>query len=87
MFSSFVRPKPCRILITLRNTDNDLHLSKLAKETHTTYVYVTHFITRLESQGFVTITAIGKKRVVKLTEKGLVVANSLDEFIKRFDQQ
>lgn len=87
MFSSFIRPKPCRILITLRNTDVDLHLSKLAKETNTTYVYVTHFITRLENQGIVSITAIGKKRIVKLTDKGLVVANSLDEFMKRFDQQ
>jgi predicted transcriptional regulator len=86
MFSSFVRPKPCRILITLKNNDGTWHLSKIAKETQTTYVYVTHFMTRLEAHGFVTIMASGKKRIVKLTEKGMIAANSLDEIIKRFDR-
>lgn len=79
MFESFARPKPCRIMILLRDNENSWHLSKLAKSSDTTYVYVTKLITQLQKEGIVTIEPKGKKRIVKLTEKGAKVANTIHE--------
>lgn len=82
MFSVFARPKPCRIMVTLRNSEEPLHLSKIAKGTDTTYVYVTHLVSKLAEEGYVSVEARGKKRMVRLTEKGTRVANAIEELNK-----
>ncbi|MBI5046371.1 winged helix-turn-helix transcriptional regulator [Candidatus Micrarchaeota archaeon] len=81
MFSIFARPKPCKIITLLR--DGEWHLSKLAKNSDTTYVYVTKLIARLAVAGYVTIEPRGKKRMVKLTEKGVLVASTISELMTR----
>ncbi len=84
MFSVFVRPKPCKIMTTLRDAETSWHLSKLAKSSDTSYVYVTKLVSRMQKEGLVTIEAKGKKRLVKLTEKGMKVANAITELMNRF---
>lgn len=85
MFSAFARPKPCRIMMLLRDGETSWHLSKLAKSSDTTYVYVTKLISSLHREGFVTIEARGKKRVVKLTDKGMKVAKAVEELKNTFE--
>ncbi len=85
MFSLFARPKPCSILVTLKDKESSWHLSRLAKSTNTTYVYVTRLASQLEEQGIVLIESKGKKRVVRLTEKGLRIANAIEELGSRFE--
>ena len=82
MFQLFARPKPCRVITLLRDSENSWHLSKLAKMSDTTYVYVTGLVDKMHAGGLVTIEAKGKKRIVKLTEKGTKVANTIDELSK-----
>ena len=77
MFSLFARPKPCRIMTLLR--DGEMHLSKLAKSSDTTYVYVTKLVTQMQRDGLVSIEPKGKKKMVRLTEKGMKVANAISE--------
>ncbi|MDD5340427.1 MAG: hypothetical protein PHV13_04215 [Candidatus ainarchaeum sp.] len=84
MFSVFARPKPCKIMTTLRDTEASWHLSKLAKVSDTSYVYVTRLVSRMQKEGLVTIEAKGKKRLVKLTEKGMKVANAITELMNKF---
>lgn len=79
MFQVFARPKPCRILVLLRDQEASWHLSKLAKSSDTTYVYVTKLASNMQKGGLVTIEQKGKKRIVRLTEKGMRVAKSIDE--------
>jgi len=79
MLSVFARPKPCRILSLLRDGETNWHLSKIAKESDTTYVYVTKLMSMLLKEGFVSIEARGKKRMVKLTEKGMKAAKAIEE--------
>jgi predicted transcriptional regulator len=79
MLSIFARPKPCRIMLALRETETAWHLSKLAKNTDTTYVYVTHLMSELQKKGVVLIEPKGKRRIVKLTEKGMKIANIINE--------
>ncbi len=79
MFPLFARPKPCRIMIHLRDTESQWHLSKLAKSSDTTYVYVTKLMTKMQKEGVITIEAKGKKKMVRLTDKGMRIANAIHE--------
>jgi predicted transcriptional regulator len=85
MFTVFARPKPCKILTALKDTDTRWHLSKLAKSTDTTYVYVTRLVSKLEEEGILTVESKGKMRIVKLTEKGMKIANAIDELMSSFE--
>lgn len=87
MFSLFARPKPCKIMLLLRDTEGSWHLSKLAKNSDTTYVYVTHLVSEMHKQGLVLVEARGKKRIVKLTDKGMKVAAAIFELKNRFEGQ
>lgn len=80
----FVKDKPSRILLAIR--DNELYLSQIAKQTGTTYVYVTGLVHLLEKKGFVTIESKGKKRIAKLTKEGADVAKIVEEITKKEKQ-
>ena len=75
----FIKTKPCRIMSLLRSTDTVWYLTRLAKSSDTTYVYVTHLITTLVQAGFVTVEKKCKNKIVKLTEKGLRAANTIED--------
>ncbi len=85
MFGYFMRDKPARIIISLKDTNSIWYLSKLAKSCSVTYVFVTKFISKLEKVGIVTLETKGKKRIVSLTEKGIQVANLIDELKKKLE--
>ncbi len=87
MFSFFMREKPCALLLALKNTETIWHLSKLAKSTSTTYVFVTHAISELEKQGLVKTEIKGKKRIVKLSERGTIIAAQLEELKNKLEQK
>jgi predicted transcriptional regulator len=84
MFSVFARPKPCRILTLLRDGETNWHLSKLAKGSDTTYVYVTKLVSNLQKEGIVAVEPKGKKRLVKLTEKGMRIAKAIEDLENTF---
>lgn len=75
----FFKEKQVAALTTLKDQNVDWHLSKLARHTNSTYVYITKLMTILEKKGLVILETKGKKRIVKLTEKGLKLANLLEE--------
>ncbi len=79
MFNIFARPKPCKIMLLLREPESSWHLSKLAKNSDSTYVYVSQLIPELAEKGLVTIESKGKKKMVKLTDKGMIVAKVIEE--------
>jgi len=85
MFHSFVREKPAKILLVLKDTNTQWHLSKIARSTETTYVYVTGFVSNLARKGLVTIESKGKLKVAKLTEKGAEAANLIEELKKKLE--
>lgn len=75
----FMKEKQVAALTVLKDQNTSWHLSKIARETGTTYVYITKLMSILEKKGLVTLETKGKRRVVKLTEKGLKLANLLEE--------
>jgi predicted transcriptional regulator len=82
VFDVFARRKPCTIMKLLRDQESQWHISRLARGSDTTFVYTSHIVGILQEKGFVTIEAKGKKRIVKLTEKGMKTANAIDDLMK-----
>jgi len=77
-----LKPKPASVFLFLKSQES-AYLSEIAKETGTTYVYITHLISLLEKKQLVSITTEGKKRMVRLTEKGRILAASIEEVKRR----
>ncbi len=82
LFETFARAKPCMIMKLLREPESVWHISKLAKQSGVTFVYTSHIVARLLENGYVTVDSKGKKKFVRLTEKGMKAANSIDELMK-----
>lgn len=78
-----LRSKPAAVFLFLKGREQ-AYLSEIAKETGTTYVYITNLATALEKKGLITTTKEGKKKMVKLTDKGKEVANFAEEIKRRF---
>jgi len=82
LFETFAHAKPCIIMKLLREPESVWHISKLAKGSGATFVYTSHIVARLLENNYVTVESKGKKKFVKLTEKGMKAANSIEELMK-----
>ena len=78
------RKEPAKVLLFLKSRDS-AYLSEIARETGTTYVYVTNDISVLEDKGLVSVEQEGKKKMVKLTEKGMEIAAHVEEIRRRVE--
>lgn len=74
--------KPCKILICLREIGTNWNLTKIAKDTGTTFVYTSKVIEKLEQIGYVVSERKGKNREIKLSERGAKIATNLEEIMK-----
>jgi predicted transcriptional regulator len=71
------KTKQLKILLTLRDKSRDWYISDLAKTSNTTYVHTCNFIIACEAAGITSSEKHGKIKVVRLTEKGAQIAESL----------
>lgn len=65
-------------MITLKDNANIWYPSKLAKICKISFVYVSTLVIELEKSGLIVTEIKGKKRIVRLTEKGLKIASYLE---------
>lgn len=75
--SIIFKSKQLRIILALRDVNQSWFISTLAKASDTTYVHACNFITTCERMGIMTSERHGKVKQVKLTEKGLKIAELL----------
>ncbi len=73
------------MLLVLKDSQDTKYLTELAKESGATYVHTTKLIREMEGKGIVTTELNGKKRMVKLTDKGIKIANALAEVINSLE--
>ncbi|MGI0134440.1 MAG: hypothetical protein ACREBW_05735 [Candidatus Micrarchaeaceae archaeon] len=69
--------KQLRILLALRDGSQSWYISSLAKAADTTYVHACNFITACEQLGIMESERHGKIKQVRLTPKGVRVADML----------
>ena len=79
--SFLFKHKPLKILLLLLQ-DKQWYSSLLARESGQSYVHATKIIASFEDMEIISSELAGKKRVIKLTEKGEKIARALEEIIK-----
>ena len=70
-----LKDKQARIILSLKSKDQEWYLSSLAKATGTTYVHACKFITACESKGLTESERRGRVKTIRLTDKGMQVAD------------
>lgn len=83
MLELFLREKPVALLLCLKKQEGEPSLSTLVAESKMTYVYLMELIPKLKSASLITEEKKGKRKVLKLTEKGLAVASLFEELKKK----
>ena len=82
-----MKRKPVAIVLCLKDAQQKWYPSKLAKYSGASYVYVTNWLSKLETAGWVRFEKKGRLKAVLLTEQGKVIASLLDELIKKMDER
>jgi len=82
-FDIFFRRKPALMMIALRKLNRVRYGSVLAKEVDCTYSHAVKILQTLEELGLVTFEKKGRIKLIKLTKKGIDVADSISN-IKQF---
>ena len=79
IFNVFFREKPAMMLVTLLNSSNEHYASSLAKVVDCTYSHIVKILNEMQKAGLVQFKKQGRLKVLKLTEKGVKVAQSIDD--------
>lgn len=78
-FEVFFRKKPAMMLIALKRIARAKYGSILAKEIDCTYSHAVKILQGLQDLGLVTFEKQGRIKLIKLTKKGIDVANHIEE--------
>ena len=78
-----LKPKPCSILLLLKDAEQSWYPSKLARVSGASYVHVINLLTNLRKFGIVASEKKGKQNIFHLTEKGAYLALTLDDLAKK----
>ena len=81
-FDLFFRRKPAMMLIALKKVNRAKYGSQLAKEVDCTYSHAVKILQTLEELGLVGFEKKGRIKIIKLTKKGLEVAENIDNIKK-----
>ncbi|MFA6907350.1 MAG: hypothetical protein WC263_00825 [Candidatus Micrarchaeia archaeon] len=78
-----LKPKPCAILLLLKDAEQTWYPSKLARVSGSSYVHVINLLTNLRTFGIVASEKKGKQNIFHLTEKGAYLSLTLDDLSKK----
>ncbi len=84
-FDVFFRRKPALMLVALKRLSRARYGSILAKEVDCTYSHAVKILQTLEKLNLVVFEKKGRIKLIKLTEKGTEVANSIENIKKTID--
>jgi len=72
------KPKQLLIILALKDSTQGWYISTLAKAANATYVHTCNFLKECEKRGITTSEKHGKIKMVKLTERGIKIADMLN---------
>ncbi len=77
--SLFLKEKPVKIILSIRNSRKDIYASKIAKKVDTTYAHAVKTLHRMEEKDLIESKKKGRKKILDLTNKGEKHADILKE--------
>ncbi|MBR9677096.1 winged helix DNA-binding protein [Candidatus Woesearchaeota archaeon] len=78
IFNVFFREKPAMMLVTLKNSKNDIYASNVAKVIDCTYSHVVKLLQEMEKSGLINFDKQGRLKLLTLTKKGQEVADHIE---------
>jgi len=81
-FDIFFRRKPALMLIALKKLSKARYGSILAKEVDCTYSHAVKILQTLQELGLVTFEKQGRIKLIKLTKKGIEIADHIENIRK-----
>ncbi len=85
MKNLFLKAKPCAVLLLLKDSEQSWYPSKLARESHSSYVHTVNLLAVLKRQGIVESERKGRQNIFRLTERGAQLASALEDFAKKYE--
>ena len=77
---------PVQMLITVSNTKENLSYVCLCKKLNYTYHHMLGVLKQFEKAGFITTEKKGRSKIIKITEKGKIIADNLKKITERVEQ-
>ena len=84
-FDIFFRRKPALMLVALKRMTRARYGSILAKEVDCTYSHAVKILQTLEKLGLVVFDKKGRIKLIKLTKKGVDIADHIENIKKLVD--
>lgn len=81
----FLKEKQCAVLLLLKDGSQQWYASKLAASAKCTYVFAASFLAKLEKLGLVKSEKKGRQNTITLTEAGVALAVSCDDFSRKLE--
>jgi len=81
----FLKTKPSAIFILLKDSQQAWYPSKLARASNSSYVHTVNMLAQLRKLGIVSMEKKGRQSIYVLTERGMHLANALEDFSKKCD--
>ncbi len=82
----FLKVKPAKAIILLRDRRQKWYVSALAKAVDTTYPHMVKLVKRFEEIGIVVTKKEGRTRYVELTEAGDELAHDLEGLYRHLER-
>ncbi len=79
IFDVIFREKPVMMLVELKNAQNEMYASTLAKKVDCTYSHVVKILQEMNKSGIIAFEKQGRLKILTLTKKGVEIAESLDK--------
>jgi predicted transcriptional regulator len=87
MIIPFLRERPASLLLLLRDTNKEWYVSNLSRKSGLTYPHTTAVLKHYLNLGIVEYSASGRKKIVKLTEKGKQISSSLNDILDMLNEE
>lgn len=73
-----IRGKQADMLLALKDRSQEWYISGVARRSSTSYVSACNFLAECRKRGIVSVEKHGRTKGIKLTEKGLLIAEHLE---------
>jgi len=77
----FLRKKPARLLVHIKQTDKEAYASKLAKRIDCTYAHTVKLLQKMQEHGLVEFSKEGRIKFIELTEAGHSLASDFENLL------
>ena len=81
----FLKPKPCAVILLLKDAEQTWYPSKLARTAGMSYVHTANLLSELRKYDIAVAERKGKQNTYRLTERGAYFALVLDDLVKKCD--